>query len=201
MLLLLQRCSPIRNACCCSASVSLHRSSGTLLALPLLALTPEGTTRTYSELHSLCLQAGFSTTECVPLPSSSQSLIIGYVQPPAERVTAQTKAAAAVKARKLQDGQTVILSKEALKAAREDFPSPEETTWNYPMSLGGTCCWCYRATMQDMHYCLQIHCFQTASVLFVCAWDFSLLRSSRTAVYYSTLCVMAQHVCLLDSVP
>ncbi|KAG5189455.1 S-adenosyl-L-methionine-dependent methyltransferase [Tribonema minus] len=117
-----------------------ERGEGTLMALPLLALTRDGETRTFAEVHALCVAAGFAASEVVPLPNSTQTLVVAYQEAPApDAGVGSVKGAGVVTAAQAgpaQVGDVALFGEAARRAAREDFPSPEETTWNYPMSLG-----------------------------------------------------------------
>lgn len=53
-------------------------SEDAAFALIMLATTPQGDVYTYKELHTMCLQAGFSHTQHHALEQGEQQVVIGY---------------------------------------------------------------------------------------------------------------------------
>jgi O-methyltransferase domain len=119
------------------------QGEGTVQGVTLLALTPAGGTRTYSELSELCRAAGFADTELVPLPATAQALVVAYVDASSKAGIAGTSSSEiAARAEQLQQGQEDTLKANAdaavaSKSARGTATSPEEMAWNYPMNLSG----------------------------------------------------------------
>jgi O-methyltransferase domain len=118
------------------------QGEGTVQGVTLLALTPAGGTRTYSELSELCRAAGFADTELVQLPATAQSLVVAYVDASSKAgIVGTSSSEIAARAEQLQQSGEETLKANAdaavAKSARGTATSPEEMAWNYPMNLSG----------------------------------------------------------------